>query len=208
MGRPAKFSEDQVLDAALAITAEAGPGAATMAAIAARLSGPVGSLYHRFGSRDLLLAALWIRGIRRFQEGFVTALAAGDAKAAALHTPRWSREHPAEAAMLLLHRREELAARWPTELGDDLAALNARTSEALTTFAAADPDLDRERLVFAVVDVPYGAVRRYLVRRTPPPPLVDELIVTTCQAVLPSTARRERPDPDTEEGGLPGRIPT
>ncbi|MBC6463574.1 TetR/AcrR family transcriptional regulator [Actinomadura sp. HBU206391] len=183
MGRPAKFSEDQILDAALAITVESGPGAATMAAIAARLGGPVGSLYHRFGSRDLLLATLWVRCVRRFQEGFVAAVTAGDVEAAALHTPAWCRRHPAEAAVLLLYRREELAAGWPAELGAGLGDLNARASAELKALATAR-GLGYERLVFALVDVPYGAVRRYLTRREPPPPSVDELITATCRAVL------------------------
>ena len=194
LGRPAKFSEGQLLDSALAIVAEEGPGAATMAAIAARLGAPAGSLYHRFSSRDHLLATLWIRGVRRFQQGFTAALAADDAVAAALHTPAWCREHPAEAAMLLLYRRENLARQWPGELGDDLDGLNARASAALTAFAARHPGTGRERLVFAVVDVPCGAVRRYLVQRSAPPALVDELIVAACRAVLPAeSSSRGRP---------------
>ncbi|MGP3963511.1 TetR/AcrR family transcriptional regulator [Nonomuraea sp. 3N208] len=184
MGRAAKFSQDQILNAALAITAEDGPGAATMAAIAARLGAPTGSLYHRFSSRDLLLATLWIRSVRSFQRGFVEALATGDAQAAALHTPRWCRRHPAEAALLLLHRRQELATRWPAELGANLDTLNAQVSDALNSFIARHPGVDRERLTFATVDVPYGAVRRYLLERRPPPPLVDELITSACHAVL------------------------
>lgn len=183
MGRPAKFSQDQILDAALAIVAGSGPGAATMAAIAARLDGPTGSLYHRFGSRDLLIATLWLRTVRRFQDGFVSALAAGDAEAAALHVPRWCRAHPAEAALLLLHRREDLAARWPAELGHALDRCDARVAAALNDFAARS-GVDRERLVFAVVDVPYGAVRRHLLGRRSPPSSVDELIVSACRAVL------------------------
>ncbi|MEO3889471.1 TetR/AcrR family transcriptional regulator [Nonomuraea sp. B5E05] len=183
MGRPAKFSHDQILDAALAIAAESGPGAPTMAAIAARLGGPTGSLYHRFGSRDLLIARLWLRTVRRFQDGFVRALAAGDAEAAALHVPRWCREHPAEAALLLLHRREDLAARWPAELGQDLDQCDARVAVTLDDFAARS-GVDRDRLLFAVVDVPYGAVRRHLLGHRAPPPSVDELIVSVCRAVL------------------------
>ncbi len=157
-----------------------------MATIAARLSAPTGSLYHRFGSRGLLLASLWLRCIRSFQHGFTAALTAGDAEAAALHTPRWCRENPAEAAILLLYRREDLAAQWPAELGDELERLNARVSAALTAFAERHPGIDRERLLFAVIDVPYGAVRRHLVRQQPPPALVDQLVVTACRAVLRS----------------------
>jgi AcrR family transcriptional regulator len=185
VGRPAKFSQDQILDAALAIAAEDGLGAATMTAIAARAGAPTGSLYHRFGSHDLLLAALWIRTVRSFQRGFVDALVAGDAEMAALHTPRWCRQHPAEAALLLLHRRQELAARWPVELGEDLETLNTQVSDALNSFAARHPGVDHERLIFATVDVPYGAVRRYLLEGRPPPPLVDELITAVCRTVLP-----------------------
>ncbi|WP_170223216.1 TetR/AcrR family transcriptional regulator [Nonomuraea turkmeniaca] len=185
MGRPAKFSRDQILDAALAIAAEDGLGAATMTAIAARLGAPTGSLYHRFGSHDLLLAALWIRTVRSFQGGFVEALVAGDAEMAALHTPRWCRRHPAQAALLLLHRRQELAARWPAELGEDLDLLNTQISDALNSFASRHPGVDHERLIFATVDVPYGAVRRYLLEGRPPPPLVDEMVIAACRAVLP-----------------------
>ncbi|GAA4361147.1 TetR/AcrR family transcriptional regulator [Actinomadura verrucosospora] len=183
MGRPAKFDEDRILDAALAVTAEGGPSAATIAAIAERLGAPSGSLYHRFGSRDLLLATLWTRCVRRFQDGFVAALDADDAEAAALHTPRWCRERPAEAAVLLLHRRRDLAAAWPAELAAPLDALNARATGALSAFARRR-GVDRERVVFATVDVPYGAVHRHLLDHRPPPTRVDELIVTTCRAVL------------------------
>ncbi|MEO3806002.1 TetR/AcrR family transcriptional regulator [Nonomuraea sp. B1E8] len=186
MGRPAKFGQDQILDVALAIAAEDGPGKVTMAAIAARLGGPTGSLYHRFGSRDLLLATLWLRTTQRFQDGFVAALTGGDAEGAALHTPRWCRAQPAEAALLLLYRRQDLAARWPAELGQELDQCNARLPAALDAFAAAHPGIDRDRLVFAVIDVPYGAVRRHLLERRSPPPLVDELIVSVCRAVLTS----------------------
>lgn len=186
MGRPAKFTVDQILDAALELVGDAGPGAATMAAIADRMGAPVGSLYHRFGSRELLLATLWIRSVRRFQEGFVAALRADDAEAAALHTPRWCRDHPAEATLLLLYRREDLAVRWPTELGEDLEALNAEASAALDTFAATRPGIDREQALFALVDVPYGAVHRHLRARRPPPASVDDLILSTCRAVLRS----------------------
>ena len=155
-----------------------------MATIAARLGAPTGSLYHRFSSRGLLLASLWLRSIRKFQPGFTAALEAGDAEAAALHTPRWCRENPAEAAVLLLYRREDLTAQWPAELGDEAERLNATASAALTAFAHHRPDIDRERLVFAVIDVPYAAVRRYLVQQQPPPALADELVVTACRAVL------------------------
>ncbi|MGC5010200.1 TetR/AcrR family transcriptional regulator [Streptosporangium sp. DT93] len=194
VGRPARFTEERILDAALETVAHEGVAGATVAAIAARLEAPVGSIYHRFPSRDLLLARLWIRCVRRFQEGFLDALAAGDLERAAVHTPRWCREHLAEARVLLLHRPADLVARWPAELGEELAALDARTAGALTA-AAADPAAHadaadaadasgRERLLFALVDVPHGAVRRHLAAGEAPPPGVDALVLRTCRAVL------------------------
>ncbi|MEU4830898.1 TetR/AcrR family transcriptional regulator [Streptosporangium sp. NPDC023615] len=209
MGRQARFTEERILDAALETVAREGVAGATVAAIAARLGAPVGSIYHRFPSRDLLLARLWIRCVQRFQEGFLDALAAGDLERAAVHTPRWCREHLAEARVLLLHRPADLVARWPAELGEELAALDARTAGALTAAAGGAPELPatpglpgpsglpdpfvpsdpsvpsgRERLVFALVDVPYGAVRRHLAAGQAPPPLVDALVLRTCRAVL------------------------
>ncbi|MFI6511017.1 TetR/AcrR family transcriptional regulator [Streptosporangium sp. NPDC050855] len=182
VGRPARFTEERILDAALETVALEGVAGATVAAIAARLGAPAGSIYHRFPSRDLLLARLWIRCVHRFQEGFLDALAARDLERAAVHTPRWCREHLAEARVLLLHRPADLVARWSAELGEELAALDARTASALTA-AAGDPS-ERERLLFALVDVPYGAVRRHLAAGKAPPLAVDALVLRACRAVL------------------------
>ena len=74
MGRPSKFDSEQMLDAAAGLVARGGPSRATVAAIAEKLEAPSGSIYHRFESRDLLLARLWIRTVRRAQEGFAAAL--------------------------------------------------------------------------------------------------------------------------------------
>lgn len=184
MGRPAKFSADQILDAALELLVEHGPAGPTTVALGERLGAPTGSLYHRFRSRDLLLATLWVRTVERFQQGFVAALDADDVEAAALHTPRWCRLHPDEAGLLLLHRRTDLVAAWPAELGEELRRIERVPAAALEGYLARHPGLDATTLAFAVVDVPYGAVRRHLGSGHPPPPQIDDLIVTTCRALL------------------------
>ncbi|NOX28486.1 MAG: helix-turn-helix transcriptional regulator, partial [Actinobacteria bacterium] len=56
MGRRPKYSSDQILDAAASLLAADGPTALSVARIAARLGAPSGSIYHRFGSRDVLVA--------------------------------------------------------------------------------------------------------------------------------------------------------
>src|SRR5260221_14615456 len=134
MGRPSKFDSEQMLDAAAGLVARGGPGRATVAAIAEQLGAPSGSIYHRFESRDLLLARLWIRTVRRAQEGFAAALDGPDlaeaARQAALHIPRWARSHLDEATVLLLYRREDLAAHRPAELGPEVAGLHDDVTSA------------------------------------------------------------------------------
>lgn len=193
MPRPAKFTEGQMLDAALRLVAEGGPGAATIAGIAGLLGAPVGSIYHRFASRDLLLARLWIRTVKGFQKGFIRALEADDldeaALAAALYNVDWTREHLQEARVLLLYRREELAERWPEELGEELAGINADVEAAVMNHAdrrygeGVDAAAVR-RVVFVLVDVPYAVGRRHLINGEPPPPLADELVTETLRCVL------------------------
>jgi AcrR family transcriptional regulator len=192
VGRPAKFDSEQILDTTARIVAEAGPGQATVAAIAQRLGAPSGSIYHRFESRDLLLARLWVRTVRRAQEGFVAALRLPDleqaALEAALHIPRWSRQHLPEATVLLLYRREDLADRWPEALGAEVAELNKGVDAAVRDFtrrwSGRLTPASLQTVAFALVDMPYGASRRYLLAGKPPPLAVDELIVRTCRCVL------------------------
>jgi len=192
MGRPPKFSEDEILDAAMRVVATEGTRAATMARIAAAAGAPVGSLYHRFRSRELLLAHLWVRTVSHFQEGFVAALDAADidgaGTGAALHGVRWAREHLDEARVLLLHRRRDLAAEWPDELGDELAALQDQLETAVTGHARRRYGTRGEeavqRVQLALVDLPYAAVRRYVGAGQPPPESLDELVLTACRSIL------------------------
>lgn len=192
MGRPAKFNTEQILDATARLVAEGGPGLATVAGIAERLGAPTGSIYHRFHSRDLLLARLWIRTVRRAQEGAIAAISQADVKKAAidaaLHVPRWSRSNLDDACVLLLYRREQLADQWPAELGDELATLNDPLKAAIRSFArrrfGSVTKANLEMTSFALLDVPYAAVRRYLITGNPPPRSVDDLIGRTVRCIL------------------------
>lgn len=195
VGRPAKYSTDEILDATARLVAEGGPGLATVAAIAGQLQAPSGSIYHRFASRDLLVAQLWIRTVRESQEGFVAALEIEDveeaAAAASLHIPRWSRANLDKAQVLLLHRREDLVERWPDELGEELTTLNTGVAAALDAYArrrfGSANKRTRHAVAFALIDVPYAAVRRYLHAGEPPPREVDDLILRTCACIMSTT---------------------
>jgi AcrR family transcriptional regulator len=140
MGRPARFSETQILDATAGLVAEAGPGGATIAAICAALGAPAGSIYHRFTSRDVLLGRLWLRKAALFQDNFASALTDPDAVAAglqaALSLPRTARTDFAAARIMLLHRREDfLADGWPAELQAEARRLKQQVDDALNQFA-------------------------------------------------------------------------
>ncbi len=192
MARPAAFTDDRLLDGALALVAAGGPGAATIAAISEATGAPVGSIYHRFASRELLMARLWMRTVAAFQRGFIQAVAAEDPERAAVgaidHVVGWAREHPAQMRVLVLYRREDLAARWPEELGRELAGLRRDLEVALCDHARArygrdDADVVA-RVTFALVDIPYAAVRRYVLTRGDLPAAVADVLVPTCRFAL------------------------
>ena len=78
MGRKAHFDKEHFVRAAMEILAKGTPNDVTMQAVAERAGGPIGSLYHRFASRDHLMAELWITLVDQFQAGFLERLSEGD----------------------------------------------------------------------------------------------------------------------------------
>jgi AcrR family transcriptional regulator len=188
MARP-KFGQEDFLAAALAIAAERGPPAVTVASITERLKAPTGSFYHRFASRDALLGELWLRTVLDFQHGIGAALDAGDGLRAALHTPAWVRLHLNEARLLLLYHRDDFVqGGWPAALRDGVAAQTRCMETGFARFArlvfGRDGLQEVRRAQFLLAEVPVAAVRQHLQRREPPPPLVDELIRITYRAVV------------------------
>jgi AcrR family transcriptional regulator len=195
MARPPKFSRDAMLAGALQVVAREGPRGSTIGQIAEEVGAPSGSIYHRFASRDVLLAELWLETVENFQRGFLAALEGPDTLergvAAALYTPQWARERLPEARLLLVHRREDLLATgggWPGELterarrlGDDLVA--GVRAYARRHFGEATAER-RRRVSFAVIEIPGGAVRHHLVAGRPPPRAVDGLVEEASRAVL------------------------
>jgi AcrR family transcriptional regulator len=188
MGRKARFTKDQFLGAALALMAQNGPRGVTIQALAARVGAPIGSVYHRFPSREVLLARLWLRSVESFQAGFIRALENNDGLAAALHVPRWVRNHYEESKVLLLYRRDELVSgNWPPAIGRRAADLVDELNQAFKAFVGRQCGRFRpeyaERLKFALIDAPYGAVRRYLEKDEAVPERVDGFIEETYRAI-------------------------
>ena len=186
------YTDDDILDAASAIAAEGGVHAVTMTGIAARLGAPSGSIYHRFASRDLVMARLWIRTVQRFQVGFLEAFAQQDISAvvrdAVLHTIDWSERNRDEAGVLLLHSQKELLAREPDALGSQLAELNTQVAVVLRQFTerhfghATPETIGRSRL--ALIELPYAAVRHQIASKHPAPSWLRDSVLDASRAVL------------------------
>jgi AcrR family transcriptional regulator len=168
---PRKHDTDQILDAARALVLAEGPRAASVAAISKASGAPVGTLYHRFGNRDGVLAAAWFRALERFQRGALEADAAhaddpveaGVAMACASLT--FAASHPDDARLLLSVRREDLLDGAPEPLRARLDEINAPLQAAVVRIARALHGRADARAVDlvtrAVVDVPTAAVRRH-----------------------------------------------
>jgi AcrR family transcriptional regulator len=167
-----------MLDAARDLLLAEGSPSATMEAIAAASGAPTGTLYHRFGSRDELIAKLWMRAVYRSQASFVAAMERDDAREAALAAAMsiidFCEEHPEDAQLLAAFRREDLIRALPDgPLAEELRVLNRPVKRAVVQLAQrlyrkrSHAALDRTLL--AVFDLPYGAARRHLLMKTPLP---------------------------------------
>ena len=191
MSRPAKYDADQILDAALAVLSKGGLRQTTVAAIARELGAPSGSLYHRFPSRDVLLATLWLRSVERFQGGFLAALDLPRPRVAAqqasLFVLRWCREEPAQARLLLLYHRDDLlGGRWPREVVARARRVRRDLTQGIGAYAKRlwpqGPNLPLLR--FALLAIPYGAVRAYIAQGAPIPEDLDQAVVRAVEAAL------------------------
>lgn len=169
MARPVKYDTEELLEAAIRLAAESGPAALTMSAVAEAAGAPSGSMYHRFAGRPALLAEVWLRCVESFQRGYVETLCADDALAgavaAARHVVEWSQANPSYTAVLLYSPADFGAADWPEEAKQRLAADNRHALRAVRATArrlGAKSALDYDRVTVALLDVPYGLVRRHL----------------------------------------------
>jgi AcrR family transcriptional regulator len=182
-----------MLAAVTRLAAAGGPEAVTIDAISTATGAPVGSIYHRFESRDVLVAEAWLSTMEGFQVGYLEALGPrpdlGTGLRAALHIPAWVREHPAEARVLLLHRREDfIGPDQPPAVAARARDLNVGVTAGIVAFALAVLGSDGEDAVgrawYALAAAPTGAVQRYVAAGTGPPNLVDDLVRATYDAVI------------------------
>ena len=169
MAPPRKHETDVILDTARALVLADGPRAASVAAIAKASGAPTGTLYHRFGNRNGILAAAWLRALERFQSGVMAAAAdtaLETAVAMAATMVDFVRERPEDARLLLTTRSSDLFDGEPDPAFEEtLREMNAPLLARLDDLARARYGKATARSVDAVtravVDLPYGVVRRH-----------------------------------------------
>jgi AcrR family transcriptional regulator len=176
MGRKSSYDEQDVFRCVAQELAT--HGRLTVDALASATGLSMGSIYHRFGSREGLMAEAWLNAVERFQTVFLAALARGTLDAgldAALATPRFCRSNRDEAMLLTCCRRSEfLLPATPAPLRLRIERANDGVARAMRRFAAAvDRPLVACRL--AVIGYPLGAVRLYLPSRAVPVELDAQL---------------------------------
>lgn len=204
MPRPRKHEPERILDATRELVLSAGARAASIEAIAGASGAPVGTLYHRFGSRTELLAEVWLRALERFQLSYLQeadeALDPVDAGVGmATAVVRFARRHPADAQLLLrLRRRDLFDADTDGALRERLDAMNEPLEKAVRRLARAlhgrAGAREVARTLLVVVDLPYGALRRHA-REGKVPAWLEEEVAELAHTLLSASAARTRSRP-------------
>jgi len=199
MGRPPRHAEATILESAKRLSAEVGPQKLTIAAVARGAGAPVGSIYHRYASRDEILAAVWLDLVEAFQAPFLAELEGDDPIAAGLaavrYSCRWVRRHLRDSRLMLLHRREDFAAeRWPLSYRRRADALAAQAVERLRGYAlrllGRGGPTELRIVRFVLVDLPMAALKRDVELGVSPSKHVEALLLETCSDALRRAQRR------------------
>jgi AcrR family transcriptional regulator len=188
---PRKHETDAILDATRDLVLAHGPRAASVAAIAKASGAPAGTLYHRFGNRDGVVTAAWLRALERFQSRALAAqggTALDTATAMAVSAVSFARDLPDDARLLLSIRPDDLRDGQPdAAFTRTLAGMNAPLIERVRELAEQLYGSNDARAVDvvsrAVADLPYAVVRRHA-RDDPLPDWLESDVAASARAVL------------------------
>ena len=196
MPRRAQFSRDGLVQAAATLAAQGGPASVTVASVAHHAGAPTGSVYHRFDSREELMAATWLSAAASFQAGLLQALRGPSQPPGlegALFAVRWARSQAMAARLVILYRRQDFFIAVPPRLRPEAERLTAELDEALSAFAQESLGggglAAKERAAFLLIDLPSAAVRRYLSAGISPPPGVEDFVRQAFVAMSPAEGK-------------------
>ena len=200
MVRLAKFNENHFIDSAITVAAQCGVAAVSMSAIAVKAGAPIGSVYHRFDSRNAILARAWLRVKSDFREEVASLWGEGDTWAGVHGLLDWCRRKPVYARFLLqCEDSPDFNGGLDEELQAALEQEQAALDACFTRCAAAMPDaaegrtgLDHLVLKFMLIDAPVAVVKPYLTQERARPSSVDAMLRASHDAVrgwaaLPTT---------------------
>ena len=177
MGRVSSFEDRNIYAAVGRLMSEQGQATVTALRDATGIS--IGSLYHRFGSREGVMAEAWLYAVRTFHMRIMAAFANDDAMQAgveaALAIPRFCRDEADIALVLVCCRPSEfLNDQTPKLLREQLAHVNDEVGNAMMDFSRR---INRPLLTcrLAIIAFPLGSVRLFLPKATVPKSIDVEL---------------------------------
>jgi len=118
-----------ILDAALASFLEKGVPATTIEDVRERSGASVGSIYHHYGSKEGIAAALFVDGMRRYQDGAVEALRRAGVRGFVRRHVQWVTDNPELATYLFTRREPSVEQASRAELADANRAFFADVRE-------------------------------------------------------------------------------
>jgi AcrR family transcriptional regulator len=177
MGRRSRFNQTDIFAAAGAEVVDT--GRFTLQNLSEVTGISTGSIYHRYDSRQALLAEAWLDALVAFQTMLLSEMRRDIGTAAdraALVTPRFARANFDQAVILACARKEEFVGpETPTQITEAIAAANGEVDAEFHRFARA---INRPLLAcrLAIAAYPLAAVRLYLPKRRVPESLDVEIL--------------------------------
>lgn len=220
--RPRIHSLDELLDIAEELVTGGEPGGLTLRGLADSAGVSNGTIYHAFGSKEELLARLWLRATARLGAIMQHAVRLpGDEPlggqpareavvAVALAPVVLARTHPASAQLFFAQRRDQLfSTDLAPELLAELEAVQKRFSGLLVALARQvwerSDRIAVEAITACVVDIPGGLLRRRLLEGRTIDAASERRIEKAVRAVLadPLDPPRRAHRPQPKEAGAP-----
>ena len=197
MARPRLHPLDDLLDVAEQLVTNGDPAGLTLRALASRSGAPNGTIYHAFGSKEELLARLWLRATARLEMIMEEAVqsvhgstAAQEAVVAVAVAPVvFTRRYPASAQLFFAQRSDQL---FSDDLAPDIVtsldAQQKRFTGLLIALAAGvwgrKDGIAVEAIAACVVDIPVGILRRALIEGRRVDDATERRIQAAVRAIL------------------------
>lgn len=159
----------EILDAALACYAKLGWAATTIADVRTESGASTGSIYHHFGSKEGIGAALYAELLRRYREPLLERLertrsARGFVRTLVLHHLEWAAEHPDWTRFLNDMRGSEAVAGNEAELRESTRRFLELLAQRLDEYVEAGEIVKMPKPLYAsvIMGPTHDVVRHWL----------------------------------------------